>query len=277
MAEDLVNEIAALQSIYGPDVFREEGGAFVYVLSIPHREVSLRVLLPPDYPNSIPQLLRVERTGAQATKGYGSHVLDIARAILLSVFIPGSVCLFDLLQELDTALAEESEGQQPSLLRSGEDANLLPNAAPSDACSLEEDPHWVLSSTVTKKKSTFAARACTVTSPAHAQACITRLLENDKHTARATHTMSAYRVRTPSAATMIGEVLYEDYDDDGEIAAGRRLLRLLQVMNVCNVLVIVSRWYGGVKLGPDRFNIINGVAREAVVDGGWTQNNRPSK
>ena len=237
----------------------------------------MRVLLPPDYPKSIPQLLRVERTGAQARKGYGSHVLDTARATLLSVFIPGSVCLFDLLLELDTALAEESEGQQPSLLHTGEDGSLLPNAAPSDACSLGEDPHWVLSSTVTKKKSTFAARACTVTSPAHAQACITRLLENDKHTARATHTISAYRVRTPSAAKMIGEVLYEDCDDDGEIAAGRRLLHLLQVMNVWNVLVIVIRWYGGVKLGPDRFNIINDVAREAVVKGGWTQSKRSSK
>ena len=277
MSEDLVNEIAALQSIYGPDVLREEDGAFVYVLSIPRREASLRVLLPPDYPKSIPQLLRVERTGAQARKGYGSYVLDTARATLLSVFISGSVCLFDLLQELDTALAEESEGQQPSLLHTGKDGSLLPNAAPSDACSLEEDPHWVLSSTVTKKKSTFAARACTVTSPAHAQACITRLLENDKHTARATHTISAHRVRTPSAAKMIGEVLYEDCDDDGEIAAGRRLLHLLQVMNVWNVLVIVSRWYGGVKLGPDRFNIINDVAREAVVKGGWTQSKRSSK
>ena len=277
MSEDLVNEIAALQSIYGPDVLREEDGAFVYVLSIPHREASLRVLLPPDYPKSVPELLRVERTGAQARKGYGSHILDIARATLLSVFIPGSVCLFDLLQELDTALVEESEGQQPSLSHTGKDGSPLPNAALSDACSLEEDPHWILSSTITKKKSTFVARACTVTSPVHAQACITRLLENDKHATRATHTITAYRVRTPSAVKMIDEVLYEDCDDDGEHAAGGRLLRLLQVMNVWNVLVIVSRWYGGVKLGPDRFNIINEVAREAVVEGGWTQSKRSSK
>ena len=276
MSEDLVNEIAALQSIYGPDVLREDG-AFVYILSIPHGDASLRVLLPPDYPKSTPQLLRVERTGAQARKGYGSHVLETARTTLLSVFIPGSVCLFDLLQELDTALADKSKGQQPSLLHIGEDASFLPKAAPPEAYSLEEDPHWVLSSTVTKKKSTFVARACTVTLPAHAQACITRLLENDKHTAKATHTISAYRVRSPSASKMTGEVLYEDCDDDGENTAGRRLLRLLQVMDVWNVLVVVSRWYGGVKLGPDRFNIINDVAREAVVDGGWTQSRRPNK
>ena len=273
MSEDLVNEIEALQSIYGPEVLQEADGALNYILSIPRKQASLRVLLPPDYPKSIPQLLRVERTGAQARKGYGSHILDIARVTLSSVFVPGSVCFFDLLQELDTALAE-SEGQQPSLLDPGKDGNLLPNTAPSEAYILEEEPRWVLSSVVTKKKSTFMARACNTTSPVQAQRCITQLLENDKHAAKATHTMSAYRIRAPSAAKMIDEVLHEDCDDDGENLAGGRLLRLLQVMDVWNVLVVVSRWYGGVKLGPDRFSIINDVAREAVVEGGWTQSKR---
>lgn len=66
------------------------------------------------------------------------------------------------------------------------------------------------------------------------------------------------------------EITYQDCDDDGETAAGGRLLHLLQVMNVWDVLVVVSRWYGGIKLGPDRFSIINKVAREAIVKGGWT-------
>ena len=44
-------------------------------------------------------------------------------------------------------------------------------------------------------------------------------------------------------------------------------------MNVWDVLVVVSRWYGGVKLGSDRFRIINNVAREALVEGGWTKSN----
>ena len=48
----------------------------------------------------------------------------------------------------------------------------------------------------------------------------------------------------------------------------------LVIQNVWNVLVVVSRWYGGVKLGPDRFSIINNVAREAVVEGGWTRSRR---
>lgn len=35
-------------------------------------------------------------------------------------------------------------------------------------------------------------------------------------------------------------------------------------MNVKNVIVIVSRWYGGIHLGPDRFRHINNAARQVL-------------
>lgn len=59
--------------------------------------------------------------------------------------------------------------------------------------------------------------------------------------------------------------MIQDNDDDGEAAAGGRLGHLLSVMKVENVMVVVTRWYGGIKLGGDRFRLINSVAREAVV------------
>lgn len=271
MSEDLINEIEAIQSIYGDDVLREVDGASVYILSIPHQETSLRVLFPPDYPESIPQLLGTERTGPQARKGHGRHVLDTARATLTSVFHPGSVCLFDLLQELDPALTEDSSGQQSSPADPEDDICLSLNAEPSVTFGLEEEPRWILSSVVTEKKSTFVARACSVTSPAHAQACVSYLLDSDKRAAKATHNISAFRIRASVTAGSKGERTYQDFDDDGESAAGGRLLHLLQLVNAWDVLVVVSRWYGGIKLGPDRFSIINKVAREAVVNGGWTE------
>lgn len=40
-------------------------------------------------------------------------------------------------------------------------------------------------------------------------------------------------------------------------------------MDARDVIVIVSRWYGGVKLGPSRFTIINNVARELLVAEGY--------
>ena len=56
-------------------------------------------------------------------------------------------------------------------------------------------------------------------------------------------------------------LLVQDYDDDGEDAAGGRLLHLLQILDVKDIVVVVSRWYGGVKLGPARFTHINNAAR----------------
>ncbi len=53
----------------------------------------------------------------------------------------------------------------------------------------------------------------------------------------------------------------QDYDDDGEDAAGGRLLHLLQILDVKDTVVVVTRWYGGVKLGPARFTHINNAAR----------------
>jgi putative IMPACT (imprinted ancient) family translation regulator len=71
-----------------------------------------------------------------------------------------------------------------------------------------------------------------------------------------------------------------DNDDDGEDAAGTRLAHLLDIMvlspfsvlrrqDLKNVMVIVSRWYGGVMLHGDRFKHISNVGREALEVGGF--------
>uniref|UniRef100_I2CS51 Impact-like protein n=1 Tax=Nannochloropsis gaditana (strain CCMP526) TaxID=1093141 RepID=I2CS51_NANGC len=55
-----------------------------------------------------------------------------------------------------------------------------------------------------------------------------------------------------------------DNDDDGENAAGGKLAELLAVMGVNNVIVVVSRWWGGLLLGPSRFRVINNTARQLL-------------
>ena len=42
------------------------------------------------------------------------------------------------------------------------------------------------------------------------------------------------------------------------------MLHLLEILDCQNVLVVVSRWYGGIQLGPDRFKHINNVARNIL-------------
>lgn len=279
MSEDLSNEIEAINSIYGDNTIQpaDDASMDIYILSIPQHQVSLRLSIPPQYPEVPIQLLGTETSGDSSRKGHGSHVLHLAQETLQAVFTPGSVCLFDLLQELDNTLAAEE-----TLANRDDDPSPTPQAQPTfhsptnpDPFVLHALPTWTLSSPLTEKKSLFLARACPVTSPAHAHAAISHLLAHDKRAAKATHNISAYRIRCPSSttttskATPAPQITYQDCDDDGETAAGGRLLHLLQVMEVWGVLVVVSRWYGGVKLGPDRFRCITGVAREAVVRGGW--------
>ncbi len=55
---------------------------------------------------------------------------------------------------------------------------------------------------------------------------------------------------------------------DGETAAGSRLAHLLEVMGARDVLVVVSRWFGGVLLGADRFKHINNCARDLLEGAG---------
>ncbi|KAI0586531.1 UPF0029 multi-domain protein [Pyrenophora tritici-repentis] len=130
---------------------------------------------------------------------------------------------------------------------------------------LGPEPPWVVAPALTEKKSVFLARVAPVSSPAQARQYVAHLLATDKKAARATHNMTAWRIKGPN------DTSYQDCDDDGETAAGSRMLHLMQLMDVWNVMVIVTRWYGGILLGPDRFRIINTAAREALVLGGYTK------
>lgn len=268
MSEDLENEIEAIQSIYGDDSLQKSNLDGIYVLSIPNNDASLRLSFPKNYTDTSPEILGTEHTGEHTRKGYGKYVVDIARETLRKVFVPGSVCLFDLLQELDLALAEIPAVALPNREDSPNPEQVDSTISHPDPDFIEP-PNWILSTPHTEKKSTFLARACAVDSPNQAKAFLTHLLDTDKRAAKATHNITAYRIRAPAGSA--SEIAYQDCDDDGETAAGGRLLHLLQVMDVWGVLVVLSRWYGGVKLGPDRLGIINSVAREAVVKGGWAR------
>ena len=67
----------------------------------------------------------------------------------------------------------------------------------------------------------------------------------------------------------------QDFDDNGESAAGARLLKLLQIVEACNVVVVVSRWFGGTLLGPSRFTHINNAARQLLDECGYIKGKAP--
>jgi putative IMPACT (imprinted ancient) family translation regulator len=134
-----------------------------------------------------------------------------------------------------------------------------------------EEPLWIVSNVIIELKSVFVARCAPVTSPAQAKTFLQHLLDTDKKVAKATHNITAHRIKSENGVT------FQDCDDDGETAAGGRLLHLMQLTDVWNVMVVVTRWYGGQKLGPARFGIINTVARDALMKGGFVQDHESSK
>ncbi|KAH0829230.1 ribosomal protein S5 domain 2-type protein [Lanmaoa asiatica] len=78
-------------------------------------------------------------------------------------------------------------------------------------------------------------------------------LSASPHLKRASHLIFAYRTSIRSGA-----------HDGGEHGAGARLERLLELRREQNVVVVVARWYGGVKLGPERWRCISHVAKQAL-------------
>jgi len=116
--------------------------------------------------------------------------------------------------------------------------------------------------TISDRRSTFQGHACRVTESKQVKEFLENLYQNKK-ISQAKHNILAYRIVTGK-----NEML-EDFDNDGEDHAGGRLLHLLEVLDLQNVAVVVTRWYGGIHLGPDRFKHINNAARQVVSDAGF--------
>ena len=68
-------------------------------------------------------------------------------------------------------------------------------------------------------------------------------LKTDKKIAKATH--------NSWAVVLTGEGPVKN--DDGEAGAGAVILRMLEREGLSDCVIVVTRWYGGVHLGGDRF------------------------
>lgn len=125
-----------------------------------------------------------------------------------------------------------------------------------------EIPEIVSGEPIIDRKSIFQAHVAQVLSEGQVKQVIGKLKENRK-VARASHNIMAYRIEGSREGTFL-----QDNDDDGENEAGGRLMHLLRILDARNIVVVVSRWYGGILLGPDRFKHINNCARELIVNVG---------
>lgn len=270
MSEELLDEVEAINSIYGDgSLVRAGEDSDVYILSLPEETVSLRLQFPPVYPAAPPSVLGSNSSGGK--RGDGARDLELFRNALGNIYQPGMVCLFDAVEELkrlqdEAGLKRDSspdEGLGPAENETEPQQHHPTGAAGND--DLSPEPPWVLSDPVIELKSVFLARAAAVSSPDTAAQYVQHLLATDKRVRSATHNITAWRIRGPNGTS------FQDCDDDGETAAGGRLLHLMQLMDLWDTMVVVTRWYGGQKLGPRRFALINAAARDAFVKAGLVE------
>ncbi|EPS98770.1 hypothetical protein FOMPIDRAFT_1164900 [Fomitopsis schrenkii] len=252
--------------------------------------LTLLVSLPPSYPAAIPPQLQL------LSRYVGPYGVDPALfGAVLRTYIsrdgvewaPGGVCVFDGVEWVREACGDwlgerMSEQRAGEILREderavdgrnepaeGEDVRLVEGrksargVVESEAeAKMPEGVEFTIPEPIVDRKSVFIGRACPIMHPSQVPLILAHLM-SDRKIARAAHPIiNAWRCR-------VGQNLHQDNDDDGETAAGGRLAHLLQILDVENVLVVVTRYYGGIHLGPDRFKHINQAARNALELGGF--------
>ncbi|KAL4541108.1 hypothetical protein Ndes2437B_g05496 [Nannochloris sp. 'desiccata'] len=269
------DEIIAIQAIFGEEVVQHVALPNELKICIPSIGsipcIELHVFIPQNiYPSSSPPVFELHCDLFDS-----STISDLARQ-MENMFQPGEVILYTWIAFLQEEWEQRKPPAPPPLTET--DAN-TPTALP--AAAKQKEPSEINEETanhlelmrriaaklvhgepLTEKKSTFQAHLVPIKDPAEIPPIIEYLLQNNKIRA-ATHNIMAYRIEGSRQGAFL-----QDCDDDGESAAGGRLLHLLQMVDARNVVVVVSRWFGGTLLGPARFGLINKAARELLESQG---------
>ena len=91
-----------------------------------------------------------------------------------------------------------------------------------------------------------------VTSALHA-------IRRDPTAARGTHLVYAYKIKKENGQTEI------NYEDDREYGTGKHLCKMLDDSGVDNVLVVISKLFGGTELGYQRFGHYVDAGRKSLT------------
>lgn len=279
-------EIEAMAAIYGEEWCVIDEVAKIFCIRItddmddPKWTLCLQVMLPSEYPGTAPPVYQLN---APWLKGH--ERAELAKS-LEEIYMKniGESILYQWVEKIRDALIQKSQITEPGPDEKkkteeeeveGEDDPILehPPENPVKTWDLkisdpapeaEELPPIAHGVPITDRRSTFQAHLAPVVCIDQVKKVLAKLYENKK-IASATHNIYAYRIYCEDKQTFL-----QDSEDDGETAAGGRLLHLMEILNVKNVMVVVSRWYGGILLGPDRFKHINNCARNILVEKNFT-------
>ncbi|XP_029647814.1 protein IMPACT isoform X1 [Octopus sinensis] len=279
-----VDEIEALTAIYGDDWRVVNSTSRIYSIQItdgqddPKWKLGLQVQMPEDYPSISPPQYQLSCPWIRGEER--TQIENQLQEIYLDNL--GECIIFKWVEEIRNILAQKTDD---SPIHTYPDVQLknVTLEEPEETkdfnfdieADIEEDfvntknvgavgcPVIHHGEPMTEKRSTFQAHLAPVTHKCQVNMVMEKLLENKK-VANATHNIMAYRI-LPSDSNIV----IQGCDDDGEVHAGSRMLHLLQIIEATNLIVVISRWFGGILLGPDRFKFINNCARQICDQHGY--------
>jgi putative IMPACT (imprinted ancient) family translation regulator len=106
---------------------------------------------------------------------------------------------------------------------------------------------------ITDRKSKYSVAGGMVKNREEVKQFLAKLKVNKKY-AKATHNTWACRISKDGQ-------IFDVKNDDGETGAGNVILRILQKEDFINLIVVVTRWYGGIKLHGDRFKHVQDATK----------------
>ena len=110
---------------------------------------------------------------------------------------------------------------------------------------------------VKKNSSEFLAIGARVNTVAEVKNLYSKVLI-DPYAASADNRILVYRLITEDGTT------HENYHDDYEHGAGRRLLRHMRENHIQNAAFVITRWMGEGHIGPQRFSIMENLVNEVA-------------
>ncbi|KAK8767474.1 hypothetical protein V5799_005745 [Amblyomma americanum] len=266
------DEIEALSAIYQEDWKVEDAAKRVYKIELCSEasgdKLSFQVTLPPEYPSEAPPFYEIsapwmsQERKAKLLADLDDHFYNHM----------GESIIYDWIEIARKAVREDpverrsacaSDDETPEVVESFHLLAMQPDI-PSPPVDFRGSLNVFHGDILEDRRSVFQAHLAEVHTVREVEQVLDELKTNKK-IAEATHNIWAYRILQTEPRT----VLCKDSEDDGETYAGNRLLHLLDILDVKNVLIVVTRWYGGIHLGPDRFKHINKLARDLLEQCGY--------
>lgn len=291
------DEIEALSAIYGDDWVTIDSESRNYCIKIKDENsenvILMEILFPPYYPKTSPPQYTLSAPWLRREEKIS---LEDALADIYCANIGESV-IFLWVERIREYLQEKSGVRQENPVSpssSHDDTDEISNEEDDcaeysftkiqeelDKCPTEEQeeireevncPEIHHGESFMDRKSVFQGHIASISHTKQVELVLKSLYQSKK-IASATHNIYAYRICKDDHS----EVFYQGCEDDGETQAGSRMLHLMQIVDARNVIVVVTRWYGGIHLGPDRFKHINNCARQLLDEHGYIKSKNEKK